>query len=131
MGEFSSEDTEMSISGELVEDTELVSFDYKMRSGGIHHMIVYAKCKGLPYYHIHIGPTKTVYGILHIDSNEAMSGRVCVRLRPHIKDVPGYSTSTCSMFQVYVQALAIGREICIEDVQFHSSKMINQSVCRK
>ena len=130
-GEFSSKDTQMLISGQLVEDTELVSFDYKMRSGGVHHMIVYAKCKGLPSYDIHIGATKTVYGILHLNSNKAMSDRLCVSLRPHINEIPGYSTSTCSMFQVYVQALAIGREICIEDVQFHSRDVITQSVCRK
>ena len=130
-GEITSDDTQMLISGQLVEDTELVSFDYKMRSGGVHHMIVYAICKGLPSYHIHIGATKTVYGILHLNSNEAMSGRLCVSLRPHINEIPGYSTSTCSLFRVYVQAVARGREICIEDIRFHSRDVITQSVCRK
>jgi hypothetical protein len=105
--------------GQVVVNTDLLSFHYRMRVHGLHQFVVYAKCQGLPH-HVHLGQFSSVFSIGHFDSTTEKSGRLCVKLHDSLFDIFGYSTSTCAKFDVIIQAIALHSKICLKDFRFHS-----------
>ena len=119
LGEYLILDNQLTDGGQVVQDTNLLSFAYSMRVNGLHHLMVYAKCQGLPH-HIHFGQASTVFSISHFDSTTEKAGRTCIKLHDSLFDVYGYSTTTCEKFDIFIQAIAVDRKICLEDFRFHS-----------
>jgi hypothetical protein len=111
-------------------DTEFISFHYNMRIKGLHHLIAYVKCKG-DSSHIHLGESRTIFGIPHFNKNEPKTGRACLRLHPSIKNFHGVSEDDCQQFQVIIQAAGLYSKVCLKDFRFFSESNRNALFCRK